>query len=93
MIIDPRKGVPPAGTPQAPFNVSVDPATGRTMFEHPVSGVQVIFNERGIVGLKDRHGTVLQTTPAGTLEIHAKRLRFVLDEEPEVVIRKPEDTP
>lgn len=84
-IIRPGEIPPEPGTPPNPFQVLVDPQTGNTAVVHP-NGCQAIFGSNGIVGIRDAHGSLIQTQTDGSLVIKAKRLIMMLDEEPAIMI-------
>lgn len=68
-IIDPRKGIPPAGQPQNPLTIGVDPQTGSVVLQHPVFGQQIVFSAKGVFGIRDKFGNFIQTTEDGFIEI------------------------
>lgn len=81
LILRPGDTIPPRGTPPNPFKIQVDPqnhSSARVL--HEPSGSEVIFTESGIVGIRSAFGTIMQMAPDGSFEIHAARLRLILDE-------------
>lgn len=74
----------PIGTPQqVPVQFSLDPQTGSVALVDVRTGSQILFGASGIVGIRDAFGTSFLTREDGALEIRAKKIYLVGEEQPD----------
>jgi hypothetical protein len=74
----------PIGTPQQnPVQFSMDTETGSIALVDMRTGSQVVFSASGVLGFRDAFGTSFLTREDGALEIRAKKIYIVAEEQPD----------